>query len=393
MNNTDSIASRISDLMANPNPDQFSEVIKTGWLSRIGGSLIGFVVGIILIALSITALSWNEHRAVQAFKALERGLGAVVTVSASSINEKNDQRLVYLTGPLSSAKSAFDPAMNFAVKNAIRLQRDVAMYQWVEQITEKTTNLVGGSQTTEKVYEYVQAWVSIPQNSKQFKIPAGHQNPPMPLRSETFNATSITLGAFALDPAFVEKIDTFESALDADKPPAGYQRFSDAFYRSRDPSQPEIGDLRITYQAAIAKDYSIVAKQSNGALAPYKDQSGYVIALLEAGQISAANLFAQQGQTETALTWMGRILGLLFIFLGLRLLFGPIEMLAAVLPFLQSIVGFSAGVVAFLLALPITLVTIAIAWLYVRPAIGIGLVLLSVFTVFTLRKLLQNKTT
>ena len=379
--------------MANPNSDQFSEVTHTSWLSRIGGSLIGFLLGLILIALSIIALAWNEHRAVQALKAIERGIGSVKTVSASGIDQSNDQRLVYLSGPLASTKSAFDPDMNFAVKNAIRLQRDVAMYQWVEQVTEKTTNQVGGSQITEKVYEYVQAWVSVPQNSKQFKVTVCHQNPPMPLRSATFDATSITLGAYALDPSFIEKIDAFENASDSDKPPAGYQRFADALYQSKNPSQPEIGDLRITYQAAIAKDYSIVAKQSKGSLVPYKDQSGYVIALLEAGHASPEHLFAQQSQTESILTWMGRILGLLFIFLGLRLLFGPIEMLAAVLPFLQSIVGFSAGVVAFLLALPITLVTIAIAWLYVRPAIGIGLVLLSVLTVFTLRKLLKNKTT
>ena len=377
--------------MANPNPDQFSEVTSTNWLSRIGGSLVGFVIGLILIGLSVAALAWNEHRAVQAFNALERGLGEVRAVSASRIDEKNDQQLVYLTGPLASAKSAFDPAMNFAVKNAIRLQRDVAMFQWVEQVSEKTTNQVGGSQTTEKIYEYVQAWVSVPQNSKQFKIPAGHQNPPMPLRSETFDATSITLGAFELDPAFVEKIDTFENAVDADKPPAGYQRFSNAFYRSRDPSQPEIGDIRITYQAAIAADYSIVAKQSKASLVPFKDQSGYVIALLESGQVPADKLFAQQSETEGVLTWMGRALGLLFIFFGLKLLLGPIEMLAAVLPFLQRIVGFSTGVIAFLLALPITLVTIAVAWLYVRPAIGVGLVLVSFLTVFTLRILLKHK--
>ncbi len=377
--------------MANPNSDQLTEVTRTSWLSRIGGSLVGFTIGLFLIGLSVAALAWNEHRAVQAFNALERGLGEVRVVSASRIDEKNDQQLVYLTGPLASAKSAFDPAMNVAGNNAIRLQRDVAMFQWVEQVSDKTTNQVGGSQTTEKIYAYVQAWVSFPQDSKQFKIPAGHQNPPMPLRSETFDATSITLGAFALDSAFVEKIDTFENAVDADKPPAGYQRFSDAFYRSRDPSQPEIGDLRITYQAAIAADYSIVAKQSKASLVPFKDQSGYVIALLKSGQVPADKLFAQQSETESILTWMGRALGLLFIFFGLKLLLGPIEMLAAVLPFLQRIVGFSTGVIAFLLALPITLVTIAVAWLYVRPAIGVGLVLVSVLTVFTLRILLKHK--
>jgi intracellular septation protein A len=79
--------------------------------------------------------------------------------------------------------------------------------------------------------------------------------------------------------------------------------------------------------------------------------------------------------------------------MGLRLLLGPIEMLAAVVPFLQSIVGFSAGVIAFLLAIPITLITIALTWIYVRPVLGLGLVLLSLFTIFGLRTLIKNKST
>ena len=380
--------------MANPNPDQFSEVTKTGWLSRIGGSLVGFLLGLVLIPVSIASLVWNEHRAVQALNALERGLGATVTISSSSIEEKNDQRLVYLTGSLTSAKSAVDPATKFSVKNALRLQREVMMYQWVEQISERITNQVGGAQVTEKVYDYTQAWTSAPQQSQRFKVPVGHQNPPMPLQSEVFNASPIKIGAFTLDPTLVEKIDQLEAVVDLESPPSGYQISANTFYRGKDPAQPEIGDLRITYRAAVTRDYSIVAKQSKNVLVPYKDnESGYVIALLEVGQLSLQKMFAEQSDTEDLLTWMLRLGGLLFVFLGLRLLFGPLEMLAAVVPFLQSIVGFSAGIIAFLLAIPITLITIALAWVYVRPLLGVGLVLLSLLTLFGLRTLIKNKST
>lgn len=380
--------------MANPHPDQFSEVTKTGWLSRIGGSLVGFLLGLILILASIAALVWNEHRAVQALNALERGLGATVTISSSSIEEKNDQRLVYLTGALTSAKTAVDPATGFSVKNALRLQREVMMYQWVEQVSEKNTNQVGGTQITEKVYDYTQAWVSAPQQSQRFKVPVGHQNPPMPLQSDVFDASPIKIGAFTLDSTLVEKIDHFEAVVDLGPAPPGYQLSANTFYRGKDPAQPEIGDVRITYRAALTTDYSIVAKQSKNVLVPYRDsESGYVIALVEAGQLSLQKMFAEQSDTENLLTWMLRLGGLLFVFMGLRLLFGPIEMLAAVVPFLQSIVGFSAGVIAFLLAIPITLITIALAWIYVRPLLGLGLVLLSLFTILGLRTLIKNKST
>ena len=380
--------------MANPHPDQFSEVTKTGWLSRIGGSLVGFLLGLVLIPASIASLVWNEHRAVQALNALERGLGATVTISSSTIDEKNDQRLVYLTGALTSAVTAMDPATKFSVKHALRLQREVMMYQWVEQVSEKVTNQLGGSQITEKVYDYTQAWVSTPQHSQRFKVPVGHHNPPMPLQSEVFNASPIKLGALTLDPRFVEKIDQFETVIDLESAPPGYQISANTFYRGKDPAQPEIGDVRITYRAAVTTDYSIVAKQSKNVLVPYKDsESGYVIALLEAGQLSLQDMFSEQSDTENLLTWMLRLGGLLFVFMGLRLLFGPIEMLAAVVPFLQSIVGFSAGIIAFLLAIPITLITIALAWIYVRPLLGIGLFLLSLITLFGLRALIKNKST
>ena len=380
--------------MANPHPDQFSEVKKTGWLSRIGGSLVGFLLGLVLIPASIASLVWNEHRAVQALNALERGLGATVTISSSAIDEKNDQRLVYLTGALTSAATAMDPATKFSVKHALRLQREVMMYQWVEQVSEKVTNQVGGSQITEKVYDYTQAWVSTPQHSQRFKVPVGHHNPPMPLQSEVFNASPIKLGAFTLDPSFVEKIDQFEAVTDLGPAPPGYQLSANTLYRGKDPTQAEIGDLRITYQAVITTDYSIVAKQSKNVLVPYKDsESGYVIALLEAGQLSLQKMFTEQSDMENLLTWMLRLGGLLFVFMGLRLLFGPIEMLAAVVPFLQSIVGFSAGIIAFLLAIPITLITIALAWIYVRPLLGIGLFLLSLITLLGLRALIKNKST
>jgi hypothetical protein len=50
-------------------------------------------------------------------------------------------------------------------------------------------------------------------------------------------------------------------------------------------------------------------------------------------------------------------------------------MLFAVVPFLESLVGAGAFLVALTLAVPVTLLTIAIAWIVHRPLIG-GLLLI-----------------
>ena len=65
----------------------------------------------------------------------------------------------------------------------------------------------------------------------------------------------------------------------------------------------------------------------------------------------------------------------------------PLTMLFAVLPFLESLVGAGAFLVALTLAVPITLVTIAVAWIAHRPVIGGVLLVAAVAALFLLRKL------
>ena len=45
-------------------PDSYTTVTETGFLSRIGSSILGFFLGPILVIAAIVLLSWNEGRAV-----------------------------------------------------------------------------------------------------------------------------------------------------------------------------------------------------------------------------------------------------------------------------------------------------------------------------------------
>jgi hypothetical protein len=65
-------------------------------------------------------------------------------------------------------------------------------------------------------------WSESARNSAQFKLPTGHQNPAMPLKSQTFDANSVKIGAFSLGKSLVQDLNNFESIQTLTKAPAGY---------------------------------------------------------------------------------------------------------------------------------------------------------------------------
>ena len=375
--------------------NSITETTTTGWLSRMGSSLVGVLIGIVLLPCAIFLLSWNEGRAVTAATGLKRGLSTIVEVSADTVNPQNNLKLVYLNGILSGATPAVDPWNKLSANGLLRLQRRVEMYQWLERESETTSNNIGGSQTTQKTYTYSLGWAETAVNSAQFKVPAGHQNPAMPLKSQTFDANPVKIGAFTLDKSLVQDLTNFEPLETLTQAPAGYRVLGNLLYKGVNPDQPVLGDVRVTYSAIAAQTYSIAAQQNNSTLTIYQDaKNDYKIALIEPGVVSAQKLFADQASTEKMITWACRIGGFLLLLIGFNLIMGPLAMLVAFLPFLQGLVGAGTFFIALGLAIPITLITIAIAWIASRPLIGGGILLLAVAATWAIRSVaIKKKTT
>lgn len=372
--------------------NSITETTTTGWLSRIGSSFVGVLIGIILLPCAIFLLSWNEGRAVTAATGLKRGLSTIVEVSADTVNQQNNSKLVYLNGTVSGATPAVDPWNKLSATGLVRLQRKVEMYQWLEKETETKINNVGGSQTTQKTYTYSLDWAETATNSAQFKVPAGHQNPAMPLKSQTFDANPVKIGAFTLDKSLVQDLTNFEAVETLTQAPTGYRVQGSVLYKGANPDQPVLGDVRVTYRAIAAQTYSIAAQQNNSTLTTYHDtKNDYKIALIESGVVTAQKLFADQASTEKMITWACRIGGFLLLLLGFILIMGPLTMLVAFLPFLESLVGIGTFLVALGLSIPITLVTIAVAWLASRPLIGGGLLIAAAAAVWAIRNVAVKK--
>jgi hypothetical protein len=372
--------------------NSITETTTTSWLSRIGSSLMGVLIGIILLPCAIFLLSWNEGRAVTAATGLKRGLSSIVEVSADTVNPQNNSKLVYLNGTVSGASPAVDPWNKLSATGLLRLQRKVEMYQWLERESETTSNNIGGSQTTQKTYTYSLGWAETAANSAQFKVPAGHQNPAMPLKSQNFDASLVKIGAFTLDKSLVQDLTNFEAVETLTQAPVGYRVQGNLLYKGVNPDQPVLGDVRVTYSAIAAQTYSIAAQQNNSTLTIYQDaKNDYKIALIEPGVVSAQKLFADQASTEKMITWACRIGGFLMLLIGFNLIMGPLAMLVAFLPFLQGLVGAGTFFIALGLAIPITLITIAIAWIASRPLIGGGILLLAVAAAWMIRSVAIKK--
>jgi hypothetical protein len=277
---------------------------------------------------SIAVLYWNEGRAVDASRALSRGAAAIIEVNAAAVDPGENGKLVHLSGTMQPATPARDPVFGVTGDGLLRLSRSVEMYQWKETTSSQSQQSVGGSKTTETTYNYQRVWSAQPIVSAQFKVRDGHQNPPMQVQSATFDVGGVQLGAYGVDPPL-----------------------------------------------------------SNGVLTGYRDANGYTIALAEPGVVTAAALFHDEQTSENRLTWILRGVGFVAMLIGFVCMTRPLTMVFAVLPFLESLVGVGAFLVALTLAVPITLVTIAVGWIAHRPVIGGGLLVGAVVALYLRRRL------
>jgi hypothetical protein len=375
--------------------DSFTETTTQGWGSRLGGSLIAALLGLVLFVASFALLYWNEGRAVDAIRALDQGAGLVVAVSADRVDPALQTRLIHVSAKLAAAGSLLDPTFHVGGDGLVRLRRTVEMYQWKEHSETTTHKNLGGSETKETTYKYEKLWSDTAINSSAFKRQDGHVNPAMTMKSQIFDAPTVKLGAFRLDQKLVDKLEGFSPL--APEPAAGsalprdYRWDGDSLYRGASAETPTIGDLRVSFAAVAAQPISAVGEQFNDTLAPYVASNGHVIALVEPGTVPPAAMFREAEHQEAIVTWVLRAVGFVMMLIGLWLTSSPLSTVLGVLPFLEGVAEAGGFVIALLLAVPLTLLTIAIAWIVHRPLIGAALLIGGALATYALRRLLPAR--
>lgn len=361
--------------------DTFTEITTESWFSRIGSAFKGILVGLVLFIAAFPLLFWNEGRAVRRYKTLNEGAGSVVSLPQPRVMSEYEGKLVHVSGKAVTDEIVTDTQFEVVV-NAIKLKRKVEMYQWKESKNHKTKKKLGGGEETVTTYSYNKSWSSNLIVSSNFKKPSGHQNPgSMPYRSEEFVATEVSLGEFTISRSLVGKIN--KTSILPVNDVANIEGIPNArfhgsgIYFGDNPSSPQIGDLRITYQIVAPTEVSIVSRQIGQSFEPYHAEAGGTISMLNLGIIGADNMFQQAHQSNVLWTWIFRIGGFFLMLIGVLMILRPLSVLADIIPLLGNIVGAGTGILSFLVAAPFTILTIAVAWLRYRPVIGIALLILA----------------
>ena len=350
-----------------------------------------FCVVIIIIALGL--LTRNEGWAAERYYSLQEGASLVILASADRVDPANEGKLVHLTGLATTNEMPLDAEFDLS-PDALKLQRDVEMYQWEESTLRVKTRK--GGRLTKTTYSYEEVWSSELINSRSFRHSFNHENPSLMLYQEQlYVPENITVGRFTLSPSLVEKIDNFETwpiDLSSLTLPAEIENkaklINDQIYVGNDPQAPQIGDLRISFHIVKPTTLSLVAKQIGQTLNTYESQADGAVELVEIGTQNAESMFDRTQTEVTQLTRSWRLVGFVLMWIGFQFLIPQLTILSKVSPSQEHI----GCLMIFFMAAGFSLLVISIVWLFYGSRLMIGLAVISLALIggtFALTKRLQ----
>jgi hypothetical protein len=403
----------------------YQETTTTGYGQRVGNSFRGILPGLLLFLAGTALLWWNEGRAVKTDKMLKEAEGVTVKMeSIDRVDPQFDGKLVYATGLATTADSLIDSDFGIGAK-AIKMKRKVEYYQWVEHQSSQSRDKLGGKQETVTTYTYERRWTPSPVESARFRDPAYQQKNYVlkTVEEQSLRAESVSFGAYTLNDsqvnaiwgdvpvelqidekrlgdwdkevgkayerrhprtvakAPVKVVEVPDTAAADTLPPDAPNKVDleyvhvngNVVYYGLTPGSPEVGDVRVTFNKVMPGQVTIIAKASGNTFTSFKAKNGKTFSTLQMGQRDLDEIYEGEHQGNSIFLWILRIVGILMVISGLKGIFGIIAMLLKVIPFLSNIVGWGVNLVCSVLGFVWSLLIIAIAWLFYRPLIVVGL--------------------
>jgi hypothetical protein len=377
--------------------DSFTEVTHQSWFSRLAGAIKSVLAGIFLFIISFPLLWWNEGRAVHTAQGIQDFGAVAVAIQPDKVDPQNDKKPVCLTGEATTKETLADPDFKVS-SSAIKLRRNVEMYQWKQTADSTSTKKLGGSQETKTTYKFDKTWSDKLIKSDEFKgekdAKDAHKNPEaMRLASLSEQAKEVKLGAFRLPSSLVDKWVGLNNLSFTKEQLAGLPKEmadqavlkDDVIYLSGgttaakvNPAMPEIGDLRISFQELRPGVVSVAARQLGDTFEAWQSPgNGTSVFELEPGTVSKENMVKGMEAKNSKLTWILRLVGFVLMALGLAMVFSPIAVVADVIPLIGDLLRMGTGLFAGVIAAALSLLTISIAWIAYRPLLGIPLAAVS----------------
>ena len=386
----------------------YTETTSTSYGQRLAGSAKGMIGGLLMFIIGTGLLWWNEGRTVRTAKAIGDAASHVESVAdVSKVDASLNGKLIHASA-FADTKDTLTDDMFGVRELAIRLDRKVEYYQWVENAQTKEREKIGGGKETTTTYTYEKKWVDKPVNSAEFKDPQYQSANKVLSEVEERNemAQHVTFGAYTLPELFVASISgsepvevrmteeqrfTWNERLHMLRPKVNTETSlvhtnANTVYLGLSPNSPQVGDVRVTFTKVPPADISLIAQVDGSTFKAYRAKNGQSFSRVQMGTVSADEMIEQARSENNMLTWVLRLVGVLLIVIGLKGMFGLLPMLFKVLPFLGSIVDAGVGLVSWILGLAWSFIIIAIAWLVFRPIIGISLLVLAIAGIVFLKR-------
>ena len=386
----------------------YTETTSTSYGQRLAGSAKGMIGGLLVFIIGTGLLWWNEGRTVRTAKAIGDAASHVESVAdVSRVDASLNGKLIHASA-FADTKDTLTDDMFGVRELAIRLDRKVEYYQWVENAQTRAREKIGGGKETTTTYTYEKKWVDKPVNSAEFKDPQYQSANKVLSEVEERNETAqhVTFGAYTLPESLVGSISgsepvevrmteeqrfTWNERLHMLMPKVNTETSlvhtsANTAYLGLSPNSPQVGDVRVTFTKVPPADISLIAQVDGSTFKAYRAKNGQSFSRVQMGTVGVDEMIEQARSENNMLTWVLRLVGVLLIVIGLKGMFGLLPMLFKVLPFLGSIVDAGVGLVSWILGLAWSLIIIAIAWLVFRPIIGISLLVLAIAGIVFLKR-------
>jgi len=377
-------------------------------------------MGIILFLVATALLWWNEGRAVHRAQDIKQVAKTAQSIGdISNANTSLDGQLIHTTGTASTEDILSDDL--FGIKtNALAIVRSAEYYQWKENEKHETKDKLGGKQEEIITYTYERDWTAEPINSSRFKDPdyQGVNNVIWEIEDMRVIASNVSFGTYILPELFISDIVSKQSdnvsplMISADNPAlkqlnenvmkalgdnvrpeaaqvkdslAYVHVFGNQVYIGFNPSNPSIGDIRLTFeQLSPSCNISLIAVPTNGTFTTFQAKHDANEYELRVGTWTLDQMIKQANDENATLTWILRILGVIIVIAALKMIFGILVTILKLVPFLASIMNLGVSLVCGVLGFVWSLIVIAIAWIFYRPLLGIALLVIAAGLVYWL---------
>ncbi|CAK0821033.1 unnamed protein product [Prorocentrum cordatum] len=188
-------------------------------------------------------------------------------VGSEKVDYSNEGCLVSVQGLTATDELLCDADFNFRFTNCAKIKRAVEMYQWVESSTTEERDTPGGGKDKVTTYSYDMRWVGTHNDSSTFHDSYyQNQNPPFPIGDRELVAMRVSLGAFSLTKKLISQMVDWRAANEL--PPSCFaagrsfrQQGSSGVYMTNLEGQPQLGDMRVTFQQVECGNATVLALQ------------------------------------------------------------------------------------------------------------------------------------